>query len=392
MRDVSIIGAGMTPVGEHYDTSLRSLALQAMRAALEDSGTAGVAALFVGNTLGGQLSKQEHLGALLADYASMAGIEASRIDAGEASGGAALRQGYIAVASGAVDRAMVVGVEQITDQTQEARQEAMLGLTDREFEGAQGVIPAALGGLMMRRYLHEYGVTVADFEGFSVNAHANGARNPNAMYRNLLKPGRFAKAPMVADPVNLFDIAPEGDGAAAVILAPTEYAHDLVPQPVRIAGSALATDALPLHDRDNPLNLTAVKLAVERALEQAGVGIRDIDLFELHDAFTVLVALQLEAMGLAEPGKGWQLAADGTIGLEDSIPLATFGGLKSRGNPIGATGIYQAVEVVLQVRGQAGDNQVAGAQRGLALNLGGAGATAVAHVLENHLDSYKNLL
>ncbi|MBN1285558.1 MAG: thiolase domain-containing protein [Anaerolineae bacterium] len=382
MRDVSIIGVGMTPVGEHYETSLRRLALQAVRAAFADSGTTGAAALFVGNALGGQLSKQEHLGALLADYAGMTGVEAARVDAGEASGGAALRQGYIAVASGAVDRAVVVGVEQVTDQTQETRLAAMLGLTDREHEGAQGVVPAAIGGLLMRRYLHEYGVALESFEGFSINAHANGARNPNAMYRNTLEPGHFARAPMVADPVNLFDIAPEGDGAAAVILAPTEYARDWVPLPVRIAGSALATDALPLHDRSSLLTLAAVKLAVGRALEQAGVGINDIDLIELHDAFTVLAALQLEMVGLAAPGEGWKLAAEGAISLDGRAPISTFGGLKSRGNPFGATGVYQAVEVALQVRGQAGANQVPGARRGLALNLGGAGATAAAHVLE----------
>mgnify|MGYP005839405873 FL=1 len=382
MRDVSIIGVGQTPVGEHYDLSLRQLALQAMRAAMRDAGVARVDALFVGNALSGQLSRQEHLGVLLADYAGLLGIEAARVDAGEASGGAALRQGYIAVASGGADLALVVGVEKLTDQTADARLDAETGLTDREFEGAQGMIPAAVAGLLMRRYLHECGVERAAFEGFSANAHANGAMNPNAVLRNALRPGSLAHAPMVADPVTLFDMAPGGDGAAALVLCPTETARDLVPLPVRIAGSALATDALPLHDRDDPLYLCAVEAAVSRALRQAGISIEDIDVFELHDSFTVLTALQLEACGLAARGAGWTLATGGEIGLAGRTPLSTFGGLKSRGNPLGATGAYQAVEVALQVRGEAGPNQVPGAQRGLALNLGGAGATAVAHILE----------
>ncbi len=382
MRDVGIIGIGQTPVGEHYELSLRELALRAIRAALQDAHVQRVDALYVGNALGGQLSRQEHLGALIADYAGMLGIEAARVDAGEASGGAALRQGYIAVASGGADLALVVGVEKMTDQTAPDRLDIERGLTDSEFEGAQGMLPAAVGGLLMRRYMHVYGVDLAAFEGFSVNAHANGANNPNALLRNRLKPGSFAGAPMVADPVTLFDIAPDADGAAALILCPTEAARDLVPQPVRVAGSALATDALPLHDREDPLRLRAVETAVSRALDQAGVRIDDIDVFELHDAFTVLTALQLEACGLAARGEGWRLAARGEIGLAGRAPLSTFGGLKSRGNPLGATGVYQAAEVALQVRGEAGLNQVSDVGRGLALNLGGAGATAAAHILE----------
>ena len=388
MRDVSIIGVGQTPVNEHYDLSLRELALRAMRAAMQDAGVERVEALYVGNALGGQLSRQEHLGVLLADYAGMHGIEAARVDAGEASGGAALRQGFIAAAGGLTGRTggaglvMVVGVEKMTDLTTPYRLDAETALTDREFEGEQGVTPAAVGGLLMRRYMHEYGAPLEAFEGFSVNAHANAEHNPHAMFRSRLKPGAFAAAPMVADPVTLFDIAPAGDGAAALILCPSEMARDLAPQPVRVAGSALATDALPLHDRSDPLALRAVRTAAARALEQAGVGIDDIDVFELHDSLTVLTALQLEACGLAARGAGWRLASTDAITLSGRTPLSTFGGLKARGNPVGAAGVYQAVELVLQLRGEAGANQVGAARRGLALNVGGAGATAVAHVLE----------
>jgi acetyl-CoA C-acetyltransferase len=293
MRDVAIIGIGQTPVGEHWEMGLRQLALDALRSALEDAGIDQIDALIVANALGGNLSAQNHVGTLVADYA---------------------------------------GLEQ--------------------------------------------------FEGFSINAHANGATNPFAMYRNKLRPGAFAKAPVVADPVNLFDSAPEGDGAAAVILTTAERALDSVPHAVRVRGSGAATDTLALHNRRDLLFLQAANLAAGRAYEQAGIGPEDIDLAELHDSYTVLTALQLEAAGFAPRGEGWKLAAEGALGRDGRLPISTFGGLKARGNPLGATGVYQAVEIVRQLRHDAGENQVPDARLALALNLGGLGGTAVAHVFE----------
>jgi acetyl-CoA C-acetyltransferase len=288
----------------------------------------------------------------------------------------------LAVASGYVDVALVVGVEKMTDVVGNERAAALLTGMDADYEGAQGVTPTALGALVMRRYLHEYGIDVADLAGFSVNAHANGSYNPNAMFRNLIKAERFASAPMVAEPVNLFDAAPDADGAAAVVLAAGERAADMVPKPVRVAASAIATDTLSLHDRPDPLTLSAAELSAQRAYEQADIGPGEIDLIELHDAFTVLAALSLEACGFAERGEGWKLANEASIGLAGRLPVSTFGGLKARGNPGGATGIYQAVEVARQLRGGAGENQVNGARRGMAQNLGGLGATAVTHIFE----------
>jgi len=382
MREVSIIGVGQTPVGEHWDSGLRHLALEAIQAALNDAGRPEVDGLFVGNMLGGEISRQEHLGALIADFAGLRGIEAVRVEAAGASGGAALRQGVLGVASGYLDAALVVGVEKLTDRVGSDRTAALLTGVDADYEGTQGATPAALGALVMRRYLHEYGLELADMAGFSVNAHANGSRNPNAMYRNLIKAESFARAPMVAEPVNLFDAAPEADGAAAVVLVATERAGDMVPNPVRVAASAVATDALPLHDRPDPLTLTAAERSARRAYQQANVGPENIDFFELHDGFTIMAALSLEAGGFARRGQGWKLATEPHegIGLEGRLPISTFGGLKARGNPGGATGIYQAVEVVLQLRGQAGENQVADARLGMAQNLGGFGATAVTHI------------
>jgi acetyl-CoA C-acetyltransferase len=382
MRDVSIIGVGQVPVGEHWDRGLRQLALGAIQAALADAGIEQVEALIVGNALGGNLSAQNHLGALLADYAGMPGVEAVRVEAADASGGLALRQGYQMVAGGAADVVMVLGVEKATDRTGSERDTALTTVLDADYEAGAGATPAAVAGLLMRRYMHEYGVEVAQFEPFSVNAHANGSLNPFAMYRNKLRPGAFGKAPAVADPVNLFDSAPEGDGAAAVILTTTERAVDLVARPVRIRSSAAATDAIALHNRQDMLFLRAANLAAGRAYEQAEIKPTDLHVAELHDAFTVLTALQLEAIGFAKRGEGWKLAAEDTIGRGGTLPISTFGGLKARGNPLGATGVYQAIEVALHLRRDAGDNQVDNARLGLALNLGGLGATAVAHVLE----------
>jgi acetyl-CoA C-acetyltransferase len=381
MTNVSIIGIGQTPVGEQWEVSIRHLAWYAIEAALDNAATTQIDALYVGNMLAGNLSGQDHLGALIADFAGLRGIDAVTVEAADASGGAALRQAVLAVQSGMVETALAVGVEKVTDAGGSAAVTALSSGLDADYEAIHGLTPAGVAALMMRRYMHEYGVALADFAGFSVNAHGNGAANPLAMFRNRLKAERFASAPLVADPVNLFDMAPLADGSAAVIVTGSERAMDMVPKPVRIAGSALATDSVALHDRREPLWLQAAETSARRALAMAGVTPDDIDLFELHDSYTILAALSLEACGFAGRGQGWQLARDGAIGRDGRIPISTCGGLKARGNPIGATGLYQIVEVVRQLRGEADDCQVAGARIGMAQNLGGLGATAVTHVL-----------
>jgi len=385
MRDVSIIGIGQTKVGEHWTTSLRHLALEAIQSAVADArvnDARQIDALYVGNMMAGALSYQQHLGALIADFAGLRGIEALTVEAADASGGAAVRQAVLAVSSGAVELALVVGVEKMTDMVGSAAITAQTMAADSDYEAVHGVTPAALGGLLMRRYMHEHNVELADLAGFSVNAHANGVGNPQAMFRRPLKASSFLKAPLVADPVNLFDSAPTGDGAAAVMLCPTEQAIGMAPQAVRVAASMLATDAPAVHDRVDPLFLAAANRAAGRAYTAAGMGPHDIDLLELHDSFTVLAALQLEAIGFAPRGQGWSLAENGAISRTGRIPISTAGGLKARGDVGGATGVYQVVEVVEQLRHTAGDCQVPGVQRGMTLNLGGLGGTAVVHIFE----------
>ena len=383
MTDVVIAGAGQTPVGEHWDISLRELAFQAIEAAVEDSGGLRPQALFVGNMLAPTLSAQAHLGALIADFAGLAGIEAATVESAGASGGAAMRQAYLAVSSGSADVVLVVGVEKITDKIGSDTEAAMASGIDSDFESAQGLAPTSQAALLMRRYLHEFEAPRQAFAGFPVTAHANGVNNPNAMFRRAINNEVYSRAGMVSAPLNMFDVAPNADGAAALLLTrrellPPEYSHPLV----RISGSSLVTDTLALHDRPDPLAFHAARLSVERACRQGGIVPSDVDLFELYDAFSIYAALSLEAAGFADRGQGWRLAQDGEISLQGSVPIATFGGLKARGNPGGATGVYQVVEAVLQLRGQGGTNQVPDAQRALVQCLGGPASSAAAHVLE----------
>ena len=383
MTEVVIAGIGQTEVGEHWDIGLRELAFAAIQEAMKDSGGLKPQSLFVGNMLAPNLSNQAHLGVLLADYAGLLGIEAVTVEAAGASGGAALRQGYLAVTSGMVDAALVVGVEKFTDKVGPGVDAALATTGDADFEAVQGMTPAAQAALLMKRYMYEHQVPADGFAGFALTAHTNGVNNPCAMFRKAIKPETYAKAEMVSDPLNMFDMAPNADGAAAVLLTRRELLPDGFSHPlVSIAGSASASDTLALHDRRDLLYFDTAHVSAGKAMRQAGVLLQDIHLFEYHDAFSIYAALQLEAVGFAVKGKGWKLAADGEIGLQGRIPSATMGGMKARGFAGGAAGVYQAVEAALQLRGQAGANQVANATTALIQSLGGPASTAVSHILQ----------
>jgi acetyl-CoA C-acetyltransferase len=384
MSDVVIAGVGQYPVGEHWNVSLRSLAAKAILAARKDAGGLKPQALYVGNLLAPTLSHQQNLGALLVDNTGLDGIEACTTEAAGASGAAAFRLGYLAVASGFIDVALVVGVEKYTDMVGPEVEGALAETTDYDYEAVQGLTLAAQAALLMQRYMHEYQAPRRAFADFPLLAHANAASNPNAMFRRPISREAYERAELVSDPLNLFDIAPYADGAAAVILThpelvPPQVTHRLV----RVRGSGLVIDTLALHDRPDPLAFEAARLSVERACRQAGVLPSDVDLFELCDAFSIYAVLSLEAAGFAERGQGWKLAQGGELGLKGKLPISTLGGLKGRGNPLGATGVYQIVEAALQLRREAGPNQVTGARRALVQSLGGPAATAVTHVLES---------
>ena len=382
MRDVAIIGVGQTQVGEHWDVSLRHLALEALQAGMADAGVARADAIYVGNMLSGELIGQEHLGALVTDFAGLRGTEAFKIEAACASGAAALRMGIVAVAGGMANIVVVVGVEKMTDTLGPDTTTALAMAADGDYEAAQGVSFVAINALLMRRYMHEYGYSHEDFAPFAVNAHRNGMNNSFAMFQFPVTAERFARARMICDPINLLDSSPICDGAAALVLAPADAASAFSAAPIRIAGSAVGTDALAVHDRRDPLVLDGAVLSARRAYEQAHIGPQDIDLFELHDAFSIMAALSLEAAGFADNGQGLRLALDGEIGIEGRVPVATMGGLKARGHPVGATGVYQVVEVIQQLRGLAGASQVLDARVGMAQNIGGSGATVITHILE----------
>lgn len=382
MIDVSIIGIGQTPVGEHWERPLRYLGAEAILAALADAGLERPEALYVGNMLGARISQQQNLGALLADHAGLRGTEAVTVEAACASGAAALRLAYLAVAGGLHDVVVACGVEKMTDAGGEAVTSALMAAADATYEGEQGLSFVSLNALLMQRYMHTYGCRREDFGPFAINAHANAVGNPNAMFRREVTPEAFASARIIATPVSLLDSAAIADGAAAVVLAPTAMARTHGLPAVRIAGSATAGDSVALHDRRDPLWLQAAEVSAQRAYAQAGIGPETLDFAELHDAFTIMTALALEADGLAPRGGGVRLAMEGEITPQGRIPLSTMGGLKARGHPVGASGLYQVVEAVLQLRGAAGPCQLPGCRLGMTQSVGGSGATVVTHILE----------
>ncbi len=388
MRSVAILGIGQTAIGELWEKSIREIAVEAVRKAMADAGREIVDGLFVGNMMSGSANGQNALGPLIADWASVhreAGsntlVEAVKVEAACASGGAALRTALTAVASGDLDSALVVGVEKMTDRHPHEITAALASAADAEYEVDMGVSFVGLNALIMRRYMHEYGWKHADFAPFSINAHANAMHNPNARLHEEITVEDFEKSTMIATPINLLDASPIGDGAAALYLVPAEQVKKK--KSVIIAGSSAATDTIALHDRSEPLFLAAGQRSAQEAYKQAGVEPKDIDVFELHDAFTIMSALSLEACGFAERGQGVRLGLDGKIGINGSIPITTRGGLKARGHPVGASGVYQVVELVQQFRGECGKTQVPDARIGMAQSIGGSGSTIVTHILKS---------
>jgi acetyl-CoA C-acetyltransferase len=275
-----------------------------------------------------------------------------------------------------------LGVEKLSEQVPAQVEAALAMAADTDYETEQGLTLTAQAAMLAQRYMHEYKVPEHALGGFPLTAHANGAHNPNAMFQKAVKPETYTKAPTVSAPLNMFDVAPNADGAAALLLTRRELLPPGFPHPlVEIVGSSAVTDTLALHDRPDPLVFSAARLSIERACAQAGLMPKDVDLFELFDAFSIYSALSMEAAGLSKQGEGWRWAQNGAIQLTGEMPISTLGGLKARGFPGGATGAYQAAEAALQLRGQAGGAQVADAKTALVQSLGGPAATAVTHVL-----------
>lgn len=379
MRKVAILGIGQTKVDEHWDKSLREVGGEAAFLAMQDAGVDKVDALYVGNMLSSMVSGQNQLGTFFGDWVGLWKQEAVKIEAACGSGAAAFRSALMAVASGDVESALVVGVEKMTDKAGRDVTAALATAADADYEVEQGVSFVGINALVMRRYMYEFGWKHEDFAPFSINAHANAMHNPFARLHEKVTVEKFERSSMVATPINLLDASPVGDGAAAVVIVPAEK---VIRQPkIVVAASAAATDSIAIHSRKDPMFLNAAYLSSKQAYSMAGVTPGDIDVFELHDAFSIMAALSLEATGYAERGQGVRLGLDQQIGIKGRIPVCTRGGLKARGHPVGATGMYQIIEVTQQLRGECGATQVEGAYIGMAQNIGGSGATILTHIL-----------
>jgi acetyl-CoA C-acetyltransferase len=380
MRPIAILGIGQTIIDEQWDKSIRDIAADAVITAMHDAGRESAEGVFVGNMMSGIINGQNALGPLVADWAGLRGGDAVKVEAACASGAAAFRSALMAVGSGELESAIVVGVEKMTDRHPHEVTAALATAADADYEADMGVSFVGLNALVMRRYMYEYGWKHADFAPFAINAHANAVSNPYARLRHKITVEEFEKSAMIATPINLLDASPIGDGAAAVYIVPADSL--VTGTRILVAASACVTDTIAIHDRSDTLFLAAAYQSVRQAYQQAGVGPADIDVFELHDAFTIMSVLSLEASGFAERGRGMQLGLDGAITPAGQIPVCTRGGLKARGHPVGATGVYQIVEVVQQLRGECGETQVQEARIGMAQNIGGSGATILTHILK----------
>jgi len=383
MSDIVIAGIGQIPVGELYTLSLRSMGVKALTAALHDSGDLKPDALYIGNLLSSMISHQSNLGALFTDYARLEGVEAYTTEAAGASGAAALHQAYMAILSGFADTVAVLGVEKWSDLVRSEAEAVIMQEMDYDYESIPGLTSTGQAGLIMQRYFYEHDLPSDALNGFAMLAHTNGSNNPNGLYRNLISPEAYARATMLSDPFNMYDGATYADGAAALILTRRDLLPEDFPHPViSVTGSAASSDSLSWHDRQEPMAFTAAARAVSEASRQAGTLPGQVSLFELDDSFSIYAALTLEACGLADRGKAWQMAREGDFAVHGRLPIMTMGGCLARGNPIGAKGVYQVVEAVTQLRGTAGPNQVRNARSALTLALGGPASTAIAHVLK----------
>lgn len=381
MEKVYIAGIGQTAVGELWERSLESLSNEAIQRALKEAGKPDVDALYVGNLLASAASSQANLGVKIATNSGLVGLETMTAEAGEASGAAALHLGYLAVRSGYVRTALVVGVEKYTDIVGSGVENVIAQTMDYDFEAMQGLTPLGQAGLLMARYLDAYHPPRETLGALPILAHTNAINNPYAMYRKAISVEAYQKAGLVCDPLNLYDAAPYADGAAALLITSDEKLSQAAGKtPIEIIASNSTIDALALHDRPDALAFSAVTISVQKALAQADVNWDEIDLFEPWDAFSIFGILSVEACGLAARGEGWRWLAEGDHSPKGRLPLVTMGGNKARGFPLGAAGVYQAVEAVQQLRGDAGANQVEGARTVMVQAMGGPASNVITHI------------
>jgi acetyl-CoA C-acetyltransferase len=385
MREVAIVGIGCTKFGEMWDKSFRDLFIEAGLMALKDAEVSGaqIEALYGGNMSAGMFLEQEHIGALIADYSGLTAnyVPSTRVEAACASGGLALRSGIIAVASGYHDVVISAGIEKMTDVGAEKAMDALASAADREWEAEVGATFPGLYAMMARSHMHEHGTTREQLAQVAVKNHYYGSMNPRAQFRNKITIDTVLSSPLVADPLRLFDCSPITDGAAAVVLAPAERAKEFTDTPIYVKAATQASDTISLHDRRSLTSIDATTIAADRAFKMARLQRSKIDVAEVHDCFTIAEIMAIEDLRFFEKGAGGPATIAGDTAIGGKIPINTSGGLKACGHPVGATGVKQAVEVVEQLRGDAGKRQVDGAEVGLTHNVGGTGGTVVVHIL-----------
>lgn len=370
--------------GELWETSLRDLLAETALLAMADAGIDKVDAMYIGNMTSGLFTDQEHLGSIGPDFAGICPTPGTRVESACASGGVALRAGFLHVASGLSDIVMVAGVEKMTDVDGAKATFALATAADQEYEVYNGVTFPGLYALMANHHMHKYGTTRDQMAQVAVKNHFYGAKNPLAQFRMELTIDQVKNAVMVSDPLTILDCSPITDGAAAVILCSLDKAKSLTKKrPVKITGTGHASDTIQLAHRDDLSYLQSTEIAAQQAYKMANRKPTDINFAEVHDCFTIAEIMVIEALGFVERGKGGPATANGMTSLEGKIPVNISGGLKAKGHPVGATGVGQIVELVKQIRGEADPGrQIKNANIGLAQNMGGSGSSSVVHILE----------
>jgi acetyl-CoA C-acetyltransferase len=383
LRDVAIIGVSQTKFGELWDISFRDLITEAGLKAIEDANIEGadLEAMFVGNMSAGLFVQQEHIASLIADHAGLTPLPCARVEAACASGGLALRNGVMAVASGYHDIVIAAGVEKMTDVVDPTP--AIATASDQEWEAQQGVTFPSLYAMIARRHMYEYGTTREQLAQFSVINHKNGALNPLAQFPMEITVDQVLNSSLVADPLRLLDCSPVTDGSAAVILCPAEDARKYTDTPIYVKASAQASGTIALHDRRDITTIDATIHAAKTAYQMAKMEPKDIQAVEVHDCFSINGLLAIEDLGFVEKGQAGPAVEEGLTERDGKIPVNPSGGLKSRGHPLGATGIAQAAEIIWQLRGEAGKRQIDGMEIGMTHNIGGTGGTAAVHIFSN---------
>lgn len=383
MKEVAVIGIGMIKWGELWDQSLRDIAVKAALNCFEDAGTDRVDSISIGCMSSGLFNGQEHIASMIADYLGKRYIPSVRVESACASGGFAVKSSFMEVASGMSDYALAIGVEKMTDVSGSEATYGLATASDYDYEAFHGINFPGLYALMAKAHMDRYGTTREQLAAVAVKNHLNGSKNPNAQFQFPIDTEMVLKSPRIADPLRLLDCSPITDGAAALLLTTVAEAKKLNKQPlVVISGIGSATDTIALAQRKDITKLEAVTKALQRALKMAGKTLEDINFAEVHDCFTIAELLIMEAFGIVKEGESGKAVVDGLTALDGEFPINPSGGLKSKGHPIGATGVAQIYEVVSQLRGQSEQRQIKGVKTGLAQNMGGSGGSSIVHILE----------